>query len=155
MADRRLFPTTAPAGTLQALPRPSIATMPRASTQQRFRCSASDRGSRLRATTSLAQRLTRGACCAATVRWTRSAGRLVDAATTRTHALGATLFRDLVEGESFASLHDLAMALARGGDAVGTARELASIGHSSGVDMLAGFLVGVAGSAVLPREQAR
>ena len=83
------------------------------------------------------------------IRWTGMVRRLIDAAASRTHAIGAALFRDLAEGESFGALHRLAAALAAGGSPVAPARELVAIGHSSGWDMLAGFAIGAAGTTVL------
>lgn len=71
------------------------------------------------------------------------------AAQTRTHAIGAALFRDLAEGQSFVSLHRLAALLAAHEPALTAARDLVTIGHSSGWDMLAGFVSGGAGSAAL------
>jgi hypothetical protein len=114
--------------------------------------------------------------------WTAVSQRLIDAADTRTHVIGAALFRDLAEGQSFASLHRLAVALAEapparaaalvdgppaqatwlvdglhaqaatltdGLHAQAAAREVTAIGHSSGWDMLAGFIIGCTGSAAL------
>lgn len=88
----------------------------------------------------------------ADARWQVVAQRLVDAARTRTHAISAALFRDLIEGQSFAALNRLATVLATGSDVVPAAREVAAIGHSSGADMLAGFIVGAAGTAALQRK---
>ena len=58
--------------------------------------------------------------------------------------MSAALFADLAAGRSFAPLHDLANALATRNDelALGAARTLVGIGHSSGWDMLFGFLIG-------------
>lgn len=81
--------------------------------------------------------------------WTLAAQRLVAAARERTHVIAAALFADLAQAQSFAPLHRLAAALAAGAPALPAARALAAIGHSSGRDMLAGFLVGAAGSAAL------
>ena len=80
--------------------------------------------------------------------WRDVAGRLIDAAQPRTHAIGAALFRDLAVGQSFAPLHRLAAVLAADAgqeQAIDAARALAAIGHSSGWDMLAGFIIGVTG----------
>ena len=82
--------------------------------------------------------------------WTFLTRRLIDAAQTRTHAIGAALFRDLAEGRSFGALHRLVECLAARVLALPAARDLTAIGHSSGWDMLAGFVVGVAGTAALP-----
>jgi hypothetical protein len=72
--------------------------------------------------------------------------RLVDASHARTHAIGAALFRDLAMGESFAPLHQLADNLGCGGrreHAIDAARALVAVGHSSGWEMLAGFVLGI------------
>jgi hypothetical protein len=86
--------------------------------------------------------------------WTLVARRLVDAAQTRTHAIGAALFGDLAEGGTFDALHQLAECLAARNPVPPAARHLAAIGHSSGWDMLTGFAVGVAGTAALPDRAA-
>jgi hypothetical protein len=81
--------------------------------------------------------------------WTEVSGRLIDAAQTRSHAIGAALFRDLASGESFAALHQLATIVAdpaSHSQAIDAARVLTAIGHSSGWDMLAGFIVGATGN---------
>ena len=91
----------------------------------------------------------------ADARWQVVAQRLVEAARTRTHAISAALFRDLIEGQSFAALNRLATAIATGRDVVPAAREVEAIGHSSGADMLAGFIVGAAGTAALQRTRAQ
>ncbi len=55
---------------------------------------------------------------------------------------------------SHAPLHGLAHALGSGDDlarAIGAARRLTRIGHSSGWDMLAGFVAGASGVAGTPR----
>ena len=79
--------------------------------------------------------------------WTRGASRLRALAVTRTHPVSAVLLSDLLAGEGYEPLHDLAVALAAGADttALTAARRLVSIGHSSGWDLLAGFLAGVLG----------
>ncbi len=80
--------------------------------------------------------------------WRCVAARLIDAAQTRTHAIGAALFRDLAAGESFAPLHRLlAILAAEAGheQAIDAARALVAIGHSSGWEMLAGFMIGITG----------
>ena len=80
------------------------------------------------------------------VRWTRAGERLAQASDAQAHPIAAALFRDLVAGATFAPLHRLAAAIARGCDApTDAAQELLAIGHSSGWDMLAGFLVGITG----------
>ena len=76
-------------------------------------------------------------------------GRGVDAwrqAASRTHPISAALLGDMLDGEGHAPLHELALRLASGrsrGDALDAARRLTRIGHSSGWDMLAGFLAGL------------
>jgi hypothetical protein len=86
--------------------------------------------------------------------WGLLARRLVDAAQARTHAIGAALFADLAEGGTFAALHRLVDCLAARGPVLSAARDLTAIGHSSGWDMLTGFVIGVAGTAALPDGQA-
>jgi hypothetical protein len=92
--------------------------------------------------------------------WNDLALRLADAARTRSHAIGAALFRDLAAGESFGPLHELALSLRAGAgrDAVlGAARAVVAIGHSSGWEMLAGFILGITGvlHAVPQRQEPR
>ena len=81
-------------------------------------------------------------------RWRAVGERLVDLIAGRSHRLSAALFRDLVRGQSFAPLHDLAQALTANlqAQAFEAARKLVGIGHSSGWDMLTGFIMGVTGS---------
>lgn len=81
--------------------------------------------------------------------WQSTAWRLAALSTSRTHRLSASLFADLLAGHGHGALHRLALALARGGDPLPPARELVAIGHSSGWDMLAGLLFGLAGPAPL------
>jgi hypothetical protein len=81
--------------------------------------------------------------------WAAAAQCLIDAARTRTHALGAALFRDLAEGQSFASLQRLVAKLAANEPAQDSARDVTAIGHSSGWDMLAGLIVGATGTTVM------
>jgi hypothetical protein len=89
--------------------------------------------------------------------WEAVTRRLVDAAQQRTHAIGAALFADLAEGQSFDAMHRLAALMARTdagpalhADVIAAARDVAAIGQSSGWDMLAGFIIGCVGSAALP-----
>lgn len=87
--------------------------------------------------------------------WRAVAARLIDAARTRSHAIGAALFRDLALGKSFAPLHHLLALLASGAkreQAIDAARALVAIGHSSGWEMLAGFIIGTSGNLVSRRE---
>jgi hypothetical protein len=77
-------------------------------------------------------------------RWRRAAGRLREAAPRATHPISAALLGDLLDGEGWEPLHTLASALARDDDAAAldAARRLTRLGHSSGWDLLAGFLAG-------------
>ncbi|MCC6610371.1 MAG: DUF2877 domain-containing protein [Burkholderiales bacterium] len=79
--------------------------------------------------------------------WHAAAGRLVAAAHVRTNEVSAALFGDLVAGETYAPLAALLRALAGGNpaEALGAARGLVMIGHSSGWDMLAGCALGLTG----------
>ena len=81
-------------------------------------------------------------------RWVSVAKKLSREIRGRSHAVSAALFSDLASGRSFAPLHDLAAALASRDDAgaLAAARALAAIGHSSGWDMLTGFLIGTRGA---------
>ena len=85
--------------------------------------------------------------------WKVVGRRLSKEIRSRSHVVSAALFSDLVAGRTFAPLHDLAAALASGDDAsaVAAARTLVAIGHSSGWDMLTGFLIGIGKSRVSPR----
>ena len=78
-------------------------------------------------------------------RWASVGRKLAKEIRHRSHAVSAALFADLAAGRSFAPLHELADALVASDDeaAVRAARSLVGIGHSSGWDMLAGFLTGV------------
>lgn len=85
--------------------------------------------------------------------WSDLASRLVDAIQSRSHAIGAALFSDLAGGESFGALHDLAACLGRAADheeSLATARAVVAIGHSSGWEMLAGFIIGITGASAPP-----
>lgn len=75
--------------------------------------------------------------------WARAGAVVLERAHRRTHPISAALLGDLLDGHGHAPLHELAGALAAGGDrraALDTARRLVAIGHSSGWDMLAGFV---------------
>jgi uncharacterized protein DUF2877 len=78
-------------------------------------------------------------------RWTLLGRRLSREIRSRSHAVSAALFSDLAAGHSFAPLHEVADALVAGDEAAAAsaAQALLAIGHSSGWDMLAGFLIGV------------
>jgi hypothetical protein len=79
-------------------------------------------------------------------RWQAVAERLSREVVLRSHAVSAALFDDLAQGQSFAPLHELSEALARAEHdaALAAARTLSAIGHSSGWDMLAGLMIGLA-----------
>ena len=83
--------------------------------------------------------------------WAAAAARLVEAARDRTHRISAALLTDLAAGEGHEPLHDLVAALSeRAQDQARRAvARLARLGHSSGWDMLAGVLIGLAGQAAL------
>ena len=86
-----------------------------------------------------------GACDAAG--WRHAADAVRAAAARLTHPIGAALLGDLLGGEGWAALHDLAAALARDHESatVEAARRLTRLGHSSGWDLLAGFVAGARG----------
>ncbi|HBH00486.1 MAG TPA: hypothetical protein DDZ42_00995 [Candidatus Rokubacteria bacterium] len=84
----------------------------------------------------------------ARARWARAAAVVRARARSRTHPISAALLGDLLDGGGPAPLHDLALALARGAPpaaALTAARRLVRLGHSSGWDMLAGFVGGSSG----------
>lgn len=76
--------------------------------------------------------------------WCGAAEAVRAAAARLTHPIGAALLGDLLAGEGWAPLHDLAAALAAddGSGALDAARRLTRLGHSSGWDLLAGFVAG-------------
>ena len=76
--------------------------------------------------------------------WRAAAEVLRSAARDRTHPISAALLGDLLDGETYAPVHELVAALAGGADDRAAARRLTGLGHSSGWDMLAGLLVGLA-----------
>lgn len=80
--------------------------------------------------------------------WQRAAAAVVARARSHSHPVSAALLADLCGGAGWAPLHDLAGALATGAPratAVDAARRLVRIGHSSGWDILAGFVGALAG----------
>ncbi len=84
--------------------------------------------------------------------WDEVGRRLIAKARDRSHIISATLMADLVHAQSFAPLHQLSEALVHGesqAEALAAIRELVSIGHSSGWDMLSGFIVGITGQVSL------
>ena len=80
-------------------------------------------------------------------RWRRAADRIRTAAARATHELSAALLGDLLDGEGWAPLHDLVRAVADADErATRTAAlGLVRLGHSSGWDLLAGFVAGLGG----------
>jgi Protein of unknown function (DUF2877) len=76
--------------------------------------------------------------------WHAAADAVRKAAAQLTHRISATLLGDLLAGEGWAPLHDLAMSLAYEDDpaTLDAARRLTQLGHSSGWDLLAGFIAG-------------
>lgn len=95
------------------------------------------------------RRLTLGDKLAADA-WDAAARMLASETKRRSNAVSAALFADLAEHRSFAELHRLSCTLcesaASDDDIAAAVRGLAAIGHSSGWDMLTGFIVGVTGS---------
>ena len=85
-------------------------------------------------------------------RWTSVGRKLSKEIRQRSHAVSAALFADLAAGRSFAPLHEIAGALIAADDAgaARAARSLVAIGHSSGWDMLTGFLIGIGKTRVGP-----
>ena len=80
--------------------------------------------------------------------WQAAAATVRRAAGPSTHPISAALLGDLLAGEGWAPLHALAHALAldQAAAATAAARRLVRLGHSSGWDLLAGFVAG-AGAA--------
>jgi hypothetical protein len=76
---------------------------------------------------------------------------IVAAAASLTHPISARLLADLAAGEGWAPLHDLVATLAAVdvGAALGAARGVTGLGHTSGWDLLAGALTGLAGPGAL------
>lgn len=86
--------------------------------------------------------------------WRAAAAAIRTCATTRTHRISAALLGDLLDGDAYAPLHELALALALGdgGRARDAAARLVRIGHSSGWDLLAGFLGALGAADEAPRS---
>jgi hypothetical protein len=78
--------------------------------------------------------------------WRQAAETVRETASRSTHPISAALLGDLLAGEGWAPLHDLGHALASDDEAAATAaaRRLVRLGHSSGWDLLAGFVAGAA-----------
>lgn len=85
-----------------------------------------------------------------TAAWRSAAADVRDAASERTHAISAALLGDMLAGDGHAALHDLASALGENASlpvVLEAGRRLTRIGHSSGWDMLAGFVGAIVGFA--------
>ena len=78
--------------------------------------------------------------------WRRAAASVRAAASRSTNPISAALLEDLLDGHGWSPLHDLASALASDDDslAMSAAHRLTHLGHSSGWDLLAGFVAGAA-----------
>ena len=76
--------------------------------------------------------------------WRQAAAGVRDSARAATHPISAALLGDLLDGHGWSPLHDLAGALAADDAPAATnaARRLIRLGHSSGWDLLAGFVAG-------------
>ena len=79
--------------------------------------------------------------------WKQCADAVLVSAAQRTHVVSHALLADLAVGASYAPLHQLSDALIEADEAaaLNAMRALVTIGHSSGWDMLAGFIAGAAG----------
>jgi hypothetical protein len=81
--------------------------------------------------------------------WLDVARALSEAITTRSNVISAALFRDLIQGQSFAPLHEMVSALVVHESvdrAMEAAKRLTGVGQSSGWDMFAGFVAGATGT---------
>ena len=79
--------------------------------------------------------------------WSRAAAIVGEAARDATTPISVALLGDLLEGHGWSALHELVCALAADdlARAVSAAARLTRLGHSSGWDVLAGFIAGAAG----------
>jgi Protein of unknown function (DUF2877) len=76
--------------------------------------------------------------------WQRLGERIIALLPSRTHVISAALLADLIHGATYGVLHDLVDALVESAPfatVIDAARSLTAIGHSSGWDMLTGFLL--------------
>lgn len=80
------------------------------------------------------------------VLWRRAAATVGRTASGATHPISEAILRDLLEGHGWSPLHELARALASDDEsaAAEAASRLTRLGHSSGWDLLAGFVAGAA-----------
>ena len=76
--------------------------------------------------------------------WSRAAATVRAAAREATNPISATLLGDLLDGDGWSTLHELVDALVANDTerAFNAAARLTRLGHSSGWDVLAGFLAG-------------
>lgn len=83
--------------------------------------------------------------------WEAAVGGVLADARSLTHPISARLLADLAAGEGWAPLHDLTVALGsrRPNAAIGAAKRLTAVGHSSGWDLLAGLFAGLLGVEAL------
>jgi len=91
---------------------------------------------------------TRNHASGAAAQWRQASSHIIARARQRTNPISVALLADLADGHGYEPLHDLAEALEGGQEndhVVDALRRLVRLGHSSGWDLLAGFLVGIAG----------
>ena len=90
--------------------------------------------------------------CTSQSLWQASANTLAHVASERTHRISATLLADTLRGESYGVLTNFARtcldATATDLQRLNAARQLIAVGHSSGWDLLTGFLFGLHGTAL-------
>lgn len=81
------------------------------------------------------------------------ASRLCAAAATRTHVISATLLADLAALRGYSAMDELGLAAIDGGipRLIAAGRALAALGHSSGWDLLTGFIAGATGRLAHPK----
>ncbi len=100
----------------------------------------------------LAKLLSPGLPNAQRAAWQTSAQTLAHVATERTHRISATLLADTLRGESYGVLTSFARACLDSSVAdterLDAARQLVAVGHSSGWDLLTGFVLGLHGNAL-------
>lgn len=73
----------------------------------------------------------------------QSFGRALMSIATSTNEISRTYLYHATQGQFSSSLSDLARALAKGGDLEETAQATMHVGHSSGMDSITGFLIGL------------
>lgn len=89
----------------------------------------------------------RGLLSAADAAWQRFGERVIAIAPSRTHEISAALLTDLIHGATYGVLHAMVDALVERcpfDQVIDATRSLTAIGHSSGWDMLTGFLFAMA-----------